>query len=593
MPIHLLPESVVAKIAAGEVVERPASVVKELVENAIDAGAGSVGVEVEGGGRRLIRVSDDGCGIPAAEVELAFARHATSKLQSAEDLQHITSLGFRGEALASIAAVSQVTLTTRARDETAGAVIRVHGGRVVGRNPVGAPAGTIIAVENLFYNTPARLNFLKKETTERRHIDEMVTRYAMAYPSIRFVLTQDNREVFRANGGGRLDDVLVAALGVGDFKQMLPVDAPPRADRPDLPPVRVTGFVSAPALNRANRAHIWLFVNGRPIQDISLTHAVAQAYHTLLPKGRYPVAVLLIEMPPEMVDVNVHPAKAEVRFRNADAVFSALQRAVRSAVLDQAPVVSVTPGAFAGPQPWAEAGGPGPRRALPFTETQMPIGLPLAEPGRRTDPTADLPAPAESGARRRTLPMLRVIGQVGASYIVAEGPVGLYLIDQHAAHERILFEQFMAERAAKGAVAQQALEGVTVELSRGSAALVAENLDALASIGFGLEPFGGTTYLIRAVPDLLASQDPAEALRLIVADLEAGAKPGQATVEERMAARACKTAAIKAGQVLSLGEMQALIRHLEFCANPRTCPHGRPTMIHITAEQLAKEFGRE
>ena len=595
MPIHLLPESVVAKIAAGEVVERPASVVKELVENALDAGARAITVEAEHGGRRLVRVADDGSGIPAAEVELAFARHATSKLQSAEDLEHIASLGFRGEALASIAAVSQVTLTTRAREEAAGTVIRVHGGRVENRGSIGAPAGTIIAVENLFYNTPARLKFLKQDSTERRHIDLMVTRYAMAYPSVRFTLAQDGREAFRTSGGGRLGDVLVTALGVDDFKQMLPVEPSPHADRPDLPPIRVSGFTSAPPLNRANRSHITLFVNGRPIQDASLAYAVIQAYHTLLPHGRYPVAVLMIEMPPEEVDVNVHPTKAEVRFRHAEAVFAAVQRAVRAAVLNQAPVPPVGARAFsAGPRPWADAPYPDPRRALPPVEAQMPMGLPITEPGRRADLAADTPAEGSApGARKRTLPMLRVVGQVGASYIVAEGPAGLYLVDQHAAHERILFEQFMAQRAAGGTVSQQALEGVTIELDRRSAALVAEHLDALRSIGFALEPFGGATYLIRAVPDLLAGQDPAEALRVIVADLEAEARPGQATVEERMAARACKTAAIKAGQTLSIAEMQDLIRQLEYCTNPRTCPHGRPTMIHITAEQLAKEFGRE
>ena len=582
MPIQLLSERVIAQIAAGEVVERPASVVKELIENALDAGARSVAVEAEGGGRRLIRVADDGAGIPAAEVELAFARHATSKLQSADDLAQITSLGFRGEALAAISAVSQVTLVTRAHDETTGTRIRVHGGAIIDRGAVGAPAGTVVTVEHLFYTTPARLKFLKQESTERRHIDGMVTRYAMAYPAVRFSLAQDGREAFRASGSGRLEDVLVAVMGVDDFRQMLRVDAPPRADRPDLPPVQVSGFVSAPALNRANRSHTTLFVNGRPIQDTSLTYAVTQAYHTLLMKGRHPVAVLMIEVPPDMVDVNVHPMKAEVRFRHPDAVFSAVQRAVRAAVLDQTPVAPVRPGAFGStPGVWTTES---PRRTTPAGE-QPRMDLVLSEPGQRSDPSAAAPT--------RTLPVLRVVGQVGASYIVAEGPAGLYLIDQHAAHERILYEQFMAERAAHGAVSQQTLEGVVIDLDRRSAALVAEHLDALASIGFVLEPFGGTTYRVRAVPDILADQDPAEALRVIIADLEAEARPGQATVEERMAARACKTAAIKAGQVLSSAEMQALVRQLEHCANPRTCPHGRPTMIHMTAEQLSKEFGRE
>ena len=599
MAIHILSEIVAAQIAAGEVVERPASVVKELIENALDADAGDIRIEIEEGGRRLIRVSDEGCGINAAEVRLAFARHATSKIQTIDDLMHINTLGFRGEALHSIAAVSRVTLTTRHAEEDTGTQIRVEGGEILSHRQVGAPVGTVVTVEDLFYNTPARLKFLKSVTTERRRITALVTNYAMAYPTVRFMLHHNGREVFRSYGTGQLADVLLTALGAEVFRDMLEV-TPLAPTRPDLPPIEVSGYTSAPNQNRANRAHITLFVNGRVIQDSSLAFAVTQAYHTLLPKGRYPISVLMIRIPPEEVDVNVHPTKAEVRFRSPDAVFAAVQRAVRRAVVDQAPAPSVQLGGTAQnhmPQ-WQEHGplySTGPRQADLSLNLESPGRLPRQAPSSGSD-VEDMAAASQTlpgqPTRPRTLPMLRVLGQVGASYIVAEGPVGLYLIDQHAAHERILFEEFMAARSTSQPSAQRTLDAVTVELPVQAAALVEEHLDALAAVGLVLEPFGGQTFRIRAVPAVLADRDPAEAVQAIIEDLETGAKPGQAALEEQIILHICKAAAVKAGQVLSMAEMQALVRQLERCASPHTCPHGRPTLIHISAEQLAKEFGR-
>ena len=606
--IHILPEIVAAQIAAGEVVERPASVVKELVENALDAGATDIRIEVGAGGQQMIRISDDGHGITAAEVELAFARHATSKIQSADDLYHISTLGFRGEALHSIAAVSRVSLTTRHTDEEAAVQLRISGGVVQSRQAVGAPPGTVIVVEDLFFNTPARLKFLKSATTERRHITSMVTNYAMAYPQVRFSLHQDGREVFRSYGTGKLADVLAMALGADTFREMLEVHPQPPA-RPDLPPVEVRGFTSVPSLTRANRSHITLFVNGRIIQDGSLAYAVTQAYHTLLMKGRYPISVLLISLPPEEVDVNVHPTKAEVRFRTPDAIFSAVQRAVRSTVVGQSPAPSVQGGHFTSGQAegWQER-----RETLlklgrrPATY-QPDLGLDLPEPGQHggqiptqpdtrlaNDAPEDVALPDGPGrpSQPRTLPMLRVLGQVGATYIVAEGPAGLYLVDQHAAHERILFEQFMAAQAAQSNLSQQLLNPALVELPLATAALIEDNLETLAQLGFLLEPFGGAAFRVRAVPAILANRDPGEAVRIVLDDLEAGVKPGQATLEDQIALRVCKTAAVKAGQVLSTSEMQSLLRQLERTQSPHTCPHGRPTLIHISGDQLAREFGR-
>jgi DNA mismatch repair protein MutL len=308
MAIQILSEVVAAQIAAGEVVERPASVVKELIENALDAGAHVIRVEVEAGGRRLIRITDDGQGIPGDEAELAFTRHATSKLRTIDDLDTIQTLGFRGEALASVASVAKVILLTRTADEPTGTLIRMEGGRIVDHHAAGTPVGTTITVEQLFYNTPARLKFLKAETTERRHIDAVVTRMAMAYPNVRFSLMQDGRLTFSTSGAGDLADVLVEVLGVETMRAMLPVN-PVEPSRPDLPPITVYGYTSAPQLNRNTRSHITLFVNGRHIQDASLSHATCQAYHTLMHSDRYPISILMINMPPEDVDVNVHPQK--------------------------------------------------------------------------------------------------------------------------------------------------------------------------------------------------------------------------------------------------------------------------------------------
>lgn len=604
MPIRVLSDVVAAQIAAGEVVERPASVVKELIENALDAGATSITVEVEDGGRRLIRVSDNGSGISADEAALAFHRHATSKLQTVDDLSRIVTLGFRGEALASVAAVSRTTMTTRLRDSAAGVVVQVEGGEPRDQRAIGAPVGTVIEVENLFFNTPARLKFLKADSTERRHIAQLVTNYALAYPQVRFRLIQEGREQFHSTGSGSLADVLVETLGLETFHAMLEVQPQPPS-RPDLPPVEVWGYTSAPSLTRSNRQQIVLFVNGRAIADQSLTYAVVQAYHTLIPAGRYPLAVVMVRLDPEQVDVNVHPTKAEVRFRSADAVFSAVQRAVRRAVVDQARVPSVGGDPYAAvDRAWNPPNVPAPQRPLVPGEQQLRMELESFGVGRfsqqRPDatqfaaPGSDTAIPAGPGAptRPRTLPVMRVVGQIGAMYIVAEGPAGLYLVDQHAAHERILYEQFMAEHAAQQTATQQTLGGVTVELPPASARLVDEALDVLYALGFEIEPFGANTYRVRAVPALLADRDPQDVLYGMIEDLEAGATPGAATLEERLVRRVCKTAAIKAGQVLSFDEMQRLLEQLERCEAPRTCPHGRPTMIHISGEELARQFGR-
>jgi len=579
MTIQLLPQEVASQIAAGEVVERPASVVKELIENALDSQASFISIRVEGAGKRAIEISDDGTGIPSTELSLAVERHATSKLQSADDLFHIATLGFRGEALASIGSVARLTITSRQKGKALGARLRVEGGIAQPVEPVGTPEGTLVKVEDLFYNVPARLKFLKTDTTERRQIDNLVTRYALAYPKVRFHLHQDGRAGLQTSGNGERREVLAALYGVDIARQMLEVLA-------EEDGLSISGFISPTSLTRTNRREITFFVNGRPVQDAALSAALLKAYHTLLMVGRYPMAVLFLELAPEVVDVNVHPTKAEVRFREPDRIFTGVQRAVRRALLAHTPI----PG-LENQIRW----NPGAQWGTPARQIDPAWEISTDE-NRSVDfgsgPTSDeiVPPPA-STLPVSGVPLLRLVGQVATAYLVAEGPDGLYLVDQHAAHERVLFERFLAQRGGE-IPSQSLLQPATVELPTASARLLDEQLPVLSRLGFKVEVFGSNTYLVRAIPTLLAGSNPAAALRVLVEDFEEDETPLQAEVEERIIARVCKRAAVKAGQTLSQEEQQALLRDLEACQSPRTCPHGRPTMIHLSVDLLERQFGR-
>jgi DNA mismatch repair protein MutL len=587
MTIRVLPPEVASQIAAGEVVERPASVVKELLENALDAGAKSVTVNIATAGRTLIQVADDGTGIPAEELTLAIERHATSKLVSADDLFRIATLGFRGEALASIGSVSRLTITSRTANSPAGARLRVEGGTIGRLEIVGAPVGTVVSVEDLFYNIPARLKFLKQDMTERRVIDALLTRYALAYPQVRFKVSEGNTTSLQTSGDGDRRAILVTLYGVDSARQMLDVVA----EEDDF---KLSGFISPTALTRSNRREITFFVNGRWVQDTPLNAALLQAYHTLLMVGRYPLAALFLEVPPEEVDVNVHPAKAQVRFRNPDKAFSFVQRSVRRAILAFTPVPQV-----ATQNLWGRSD----------VRTQTVDGRPqidatwvLGHDANRERFPADDQSTAINGQPSKVttqpsafekVPLLRLIGQIGATYLVAEGPDGLYLIDQHAAHERVLFERLMTQHEQKSISSQALLTPAVVHLSPSSAKLLEDQLPVLQHFGFHVEPFGQNSYQVRAIPSLFANSDPAAALRVLVEDFEEDEAPLQNELESKIAGRVCKRLAVKAGQVLSPDEQHALLNDLETCASPRTCPHGRPTMIHLSVNMLERQFGRK
>ncbi len=602
MPIRVLAPEVANQIAAGEVVERPASAVKELIENSLDAGATDIRVEVREGGRRLIRVQDDGCGIPPDEIATAFLRHATSKISDAADLERITTLGFRGEALASIAAVAHVTLLSRTAGDDAGALIRLVEGREVERKVAGAPVGTSITVERLFANVPARLKFLKQPATEAAHIQQVITRYALAYPERRFSLVSDGRLVFQSTGSGKLFDALTKAYGLDTARQMIAVGEDGG---------RVTGYTGVPALHRGSRSHITLFVNRRWFQDTSVSYAVIQAYHTLLPVGRYPVAVLFLDIDPADVDVNVHPTKAEVRFRDPNAIFGAVQKAVRRALVENAPIPEAGATATALPAAWPhESTAPAVDPLRAWTERREA----LLNAGRAVQPS--MPLPEEGGASlglpaephvappeatftpqpdspARLMPILRVVGQLAATYIVAEGPDGMYLIDQHAAHERILYEQMLADRAGQRIAVQPLLEPAVLDLSPEVAAIAADSLPQLADLGVALEPFGGASYLLRSVPAILAREgQPERAVIEILDGLARQEDVVESAAEARLITLICKRAAVKGNTPMSLPEMQELVRRLEACRSPRTCPHGRPTMVYMSAGELARQFLR-
>jgi DNA mismatch repair protein MutL len=594
--IRILPPELAAKIAAGEVVERPASVVKELIENSIDAGATDIKVEMRDGGIRLVRVADDGCGIPAEEVPLAFARHATSKIQSADDLNRIATLGFRGEALASIAAVSYLTLQTRAAGEKVGTQVKLKGGEIVRQGPHSIPKGTVVTVENIFYNVPARRKFLRRPRTEAGHIHRVVTLYALAYPEIRFTLISDGHRSFQSAGDGELFGTLAQVFGLENARQMIQVSGEDDG-------IRVSGYVGAPSLHRGDRTRIILFLNRRLIRDSRLSFAVIQAYHTLLPVGRFPFAVLFLEMDPAKVDVNVHPTKAEVRFREPGKVFRTVQKSVWEVLVESSPIPEIAPDV------WKSETIPSAEQAIlppkppPAVDVQIPMDLPtpreetpLAPRGVESPPRWH--APEESERRQEEaspaekLPPLRVVGQVAATYIVAEGPDGLYLIDQHAAHERILYEQMMQERATGAIVSQGLLQPVLVDIDPLDAASVAENLSSLRRLGFDLEPFGENSFLLRGVPTVLQKQDPVQALAEVARELSRGRNLVEKEREEALIRIVCKRAAVKGGQVLSQKEMVALVRQLEETRSPRTCPHGRPTVLVVSANSLEKLFGR-
>jgi DNA mismatch repair protein MutL len=573
MTIKILDKATINQIAAGEVVERPASVVKELVENALDAGASQVAVEIRGGGIGLIRVTDNGSGIASAEATLAFERHATSKIKSSQDLFSIGSLGFRGEALPSIAAVAEVEMVTCAVDEKSGIYLSLEGGVVVQQKAQSRTRGTTITARNLFRRVPARLKFLKSIPTETSHVANVVSQYALAYPEVAFSLAVDGKENLRTSGKGKLLDAIIDVYGVALADKMLAVESEEAIWRSSSGEgqdthIRVAGMAGSPEVGRSGRDFLSFFVNRRWVSSRILAYAVEEAYSGLLMTGKHPVAVVDISITASDVDVNIHPAKTEVKFRNESDVFRAVQKAVRSSLTAQmaVPRIDDTTAVY---------------KASPAHALESLWG--------KATVTGKPSLPEETAPRLTTaLPVLRVVGQVMNAYIVAEGPDGLYLIDQHAAHERIRYDKILRQRETKKTEVQGLLEPVTFEVTPRQDAIMRSCINDLKEFGFTVESFGERTYLVRSVPAMAADDWSAMLKELL--DTLSGEE--RSRWEERMAASIACHGAIKSGQALSDDEMRSLVRQLEQTANPHTCPHGRPTVIRLSTAQLEREFGR-
>ncbi len=586
-PIRVLAPQVADKIAAGEVIVRPAAAVKELVENALDAGARTITVELEEGGRRLLRVTDDGCGMAPEEAPLSLKRHATSKLASEDDLLAVSTLGFRGEALPSIAAVSRLTLTTRPAASPAGLRLVVLAGEIEASTPRAAAPGTQVEVAEIFFNLPARRKFLKSKEAEQAQIVEVLRHLALAYPEVQFLL-KNPRTLLSAPGPQSLAERVASLYGPELAARLLPVSM-------GQGPLAVTGLITDPDFTLATNRFQVLLVNRRVVQDKILGAVLRETYAGLLPRGRHPGAVLAVKIPPELVDVNVHPAKAEVRFQEPGRLYALLLSALRQALGELAgrnPVYRVS----WRPEP-LKAGEPAPAPAFGVAPAAPPYGprpwLPWSEAPRPEGPPPLAPATpaATPGPHPFRFRDLEVIGQLQNTYILAQAPQGLLVVDQHAAHERILYESL---KAREGAVARQPLLFPrVVEVSPAQVDWVGANLPVLAQAGLELSPFGGAAFLLTAVPALLAQADPealvAEAVEAL-APLKGGGHP-QEVAEQARLFLACR-GAIKAGDPLKGEEMQALLARLDEIPVSSHCPHGRPLWRLIPYGELRQGFRR-
>jgi DNA mismatch repair protein MutL len=559
--IHVLDKAVAERIAAGEVVDRPASVVKELIENSLDAGASRINVEIEGGGIELIRVGDDGTGIHPDDVPLAVERFATSKVATAEDLLAIRTLGFRGEALPSIAAVSHLEIVTAAGTEP-GRRLRMSGGASPAVESVGAPAGTTVTVRQLFFNTPARRKFLKSPSREFALITEVVNRVALANPAVAFRLAHEGKDILRY-AAGTLEDRVAAVLGGETFAGMIAFQHASAA-------ANLTGWVGRPELARAGRRQQYLYVNRRPVANRVMAGAVEQAYQQLLPAGRFPLVVLFADFPVDRLDINIHPRKMEVRFDDDHRVFGVVTRATRAALLDAQLVRSID-------------------HAIVHYPMEGSIGRGLSLGGDGVGVREDLPAAVDETG---PLPAMRLLGQVYGTYLLAQSADGLLVIDQHAAHERVLYERLLSQRAAGAATGQILVTPIPVELDAWQIPLLRAHREALELLGYTYEEFGERTLLLRMVPQI-ASRAPAAVLKDLLTELaETDQTQTTGTLVERLTIGTACHSAIRAGDVLTMEQMVALVQDLGKTDDPYTCFHGRPTLVSVPLTQLDRWFLR-
>ena len=610
--IALLPDEVASQVAAGEVIERPASVVKELVENCIDARASRIEVAIARGGVSVIRVVDDGTGMDRDDALLSLERHATSKIRTGQDLARIHTLGFRGEALPSIASVSRFRLSTRARDALEGTEILVNGGKIESVRASGEAPGTQIEVRSLFYNLPARRKFLRSDNTEASHVQHQLSLQAIGHPKIGFVSIRDQSIVFQTPPAGTLAERIRDLRGSELFEQLLEIQTEP-ADG-----ITISGFLGRAGVSRSTKAEQILFVNGRPVENITIQHGLREGYHTALMKGQYPVTFLFLEMDPEAVDVNVHPAKREVRFREPDAVRNAVAESIRktletdrgrwsqafrkpvrttklpepgehTALTDPIPPLIPPSEQFALRRDWAEFHSiPGERSSMP---SAFPVVIGSPSPSDFSQPMALTEAPSFSG---KSVYEFKILGVLGKLYILMENGEGLVLVDQHAAHERILFEKLRRDMESEGVPTQRLLIPLTVNVTPKDYDWITTNAPTLEKMGFSLEPFGNSTLKIDGIPQFFRTDDPSVAIRQLVDELRSmTAATSRLRMGEDVIAKTVCRHAIKANDDLRLPEVEKLLKDLMLCELPYCCPHGRPTMIQIGYGELEKKFGRK
>ena len=611
--IRLLPETVASQVAAGEVVERPASVVKELVENSLDAGARNIDIAIRRGGISLVRVIDDGCGMDRDDALLSLERHATSKIRSAADLQVVATLGFRGEALPSIASVSRFRLTTRESGAIAGTEIIVNGGKIDVVRDGGEAPGTQVEVRSLFYNLPARRKFLRSENTESRNIEHQIHLQAIGHPEIGFSLMRDDRMLFQLPATVTLGDRIRDLYGVELLQRLVEVNGAAS------PKIRISGFIGRAGLSRQTRSQQLVLVNGRAIESSLITGAVREGYHTALMKGQYPVTFLFLELDPAGVDVNVHPAKREVRFRDPNSVREAVVRCIQQTLEHaragwqekfRAPVPPA-PGAAVSAKAAPDLSLRSEVTAPEATHRELPhLGAVagVADPGRArgSEIVGQAPerrfdsagrAPALQPQQRVTKPaqqQFEIIGVLSKLYVLMENANGLVLVDQHAAHERVLFEELRRRMEQQGVPTQKLLLPQTFDVAPRDADWIEHNLSVLQRMGIGIESFGPNTFKIDSLPSFLDVSDAAQFMRKVIDDLKSASNNASAMrLGEEMIAKTVCRHAVKANDPLRYPEVEKLIRDLLDCDLPYCCPHGRPTMIQISLAELEKKFGRK
>jgi DNA mismatch repair protein MutL len=578
-----LPPHIAEKIAAGEVVTNPASVVKELVENSIDAGAGAITVEIAGGGKSRIRVTDNGAGIPAEQVKTAFLRHATSKLRNISDLDRIATLGFRGEALTSIAAVSRLELYTKTADASAGAMMRIEGGEVVSEKPIGTADGTTVIVSDLFFNTPARLKFMKSDRAESARVIDAVSRLSLCRADIKFRLISNGSVLFSTQGRGDTAANILTVYGADIGKSLLPV----HAESGDM---SLVGYVSAPASGGVSgrKKHIF-FINERSVQSVLIEKALTEAYRETPLVGAVPVAILFLRVPPEHLDVNIHPAKSEVRFDDETALTDFIADAVRNAVRSKEAIPTVKPSEkrIAAPVLSDESA-----QIAPFVDVKYLLST---EREKHTIPAANMLKEDAEESKPFDVAAIMPMGRIFSTYIIGRDDDSFYFIDQHAAHERILYERFMRRYLSREKLCQQLLAPFVTELPHAARATAAEDEAAmrafLANLGYEAEDFGSNACKINAVPAFLSLSEAENFLKALLDELPAGAPPQNKAATERVISSACK-AAVKSGDKLGDEEIKALISDLAVCENPYACPHGRPVFIRLTKRDVERLFKR-